>query len=753
MPLSKYLTWENLQKDITASIVVFLVALPLCLGIAQASQPELLKGMESVPQVPLFSGMIAGIVGGLVVGSISRSQTSVSGPAAGLTTVVAAQILMLGSFEAFMVALLLAGIIQIFMGFYKLGFIADFVPSSVIKGLLAAIGVILILKQIPHVVGHDKDPEGEMSFKQLDHENTFSELFLLNDFHLGAAVVGVLSLALLICWDKNKFLKKSFLPPSIVVVILGVLVQSISLSVGKDFAINNEHLVQLPVTNSLWEFFKLFKLPNFIHLLNPDVYVSAIIISLVATLETLLNLEAVDKIDPLQRTSPPNRELIAQGVGNILCGLIGGLPVTSVIVRSSVNINSGARTKLSAVIHGVLLLLSVMLFPVFLNKIPISCLAAILLLTGYKLASPMLFINTWKQGWYQFLPFIITLLAIVLTDLLEGVLIGIGVSICFILYSNLHKPLKHVYEKHISGDLIRIELANIVSFLNKASLSRLLSEIPSGGHVLFDARQTDYIDPDVLGIIQEFKETTAPVRKIKVSLQGFKEHYEMADDVLDIDFSSREVQDKLTPADVMEILKEGHRRFMKGHRLARDLGSEVTATAAGQFPIAVVLSCIDSRTPAEIIFDLGVGDIFSVRIAGHVPRDKVLGSIEYGTAVAGAKLVLVMGHTRCGAVTSAVDLYFAKKTAFEATGCEHIDLLINEIQKSIPENAVNPGQENRLKYADEVAEKNVLHSVEYLRQHSKTLRSLEESGKIAIVGGIYDVVSGEMKFLTNILKS
>ena len=341
-----------------------------------------------------------------------------------------------------------------------------------------------------------------------------------------------------------------------------------------------------------------------------------------ASLETLLNLEAVDKIDPRQRTSPPSRELLAQGIGNVVAGLVGGLPVTSVIVRSSVNINAGGRTKLAAIVHGVLLLVSVVLLPAWLNLIPLSCLAAILLVTGVKLASPALVKQMWDEGRYQFVPFAVTVVAIVLTDLLIGVLIGLAVSIGFILSSNVRRPIRRIVEKHLGGEVVRIELANQVSFLNRAALVRALDEVPRGGHVLLDAQSTDYIDPDVLDLIRDFKEQTAPARGVEVSLLGFRSKYQLQDQTQYVDYSTRELQSALTPQQVLQILKDGHERFRTGRRLTRDLGRQVNATADGQHPLAVVLSCIDSRTPAELIFDLGVGDIFSVRIAGqhHQPE-------------------------------------------------------------------------------------------------------------------------------------
>ncbi len=739
MPHNQSPVAVTLRGDLTASLVVFLVALPLCLGVALASN------------APLFSGILSGIIGGILVGALSGSHKSVSGPAAGLTAIVAAQIAVLGSFEAFLLALVVAGGLQILMGVFRLGFIAAFFPGSVIKGLLGAIGVILILKQIPHVFGHDADPEGEMSFLQADQKNTFSELFgSFFDIQPGAALVGLGSILVLVLWDRVKFLKKSPVPSALVVVVLGVVGNLLLGQLGSAWAISASHLVQVPVPKDVGAFIGFLQFPNFSQLANPAVYTAAVTIAIVATLETLLNLEAVDKIDPDQRHAPPNRELIAQGIGNVTAGLIGGLPMTSVIVRSSVNINAGGRTKLSAILHGVLLLLCVLLLPTWLNQIPLAALAAILIMTGLKLANPRLLRQMWAEGRAQFLPFAVTVIAIILTDLLVGILIGLGVAVCFILHSNLRRPLRQVMEKHIGGEVLRIELGNQMSFLNRASLEKVLHSVPRGGRVLLDARHTDYIDPDILDLIEDFRTTTSAAHGVQLSLVGFKARYLLKDHIQYVDFSNREVQSSLTPARVLKILQEGNERFRTGERISRDLGRQVDATAAGQFPIAIVLSCIDSRSPAEMIFDLGLGDIFSVRIAGNIAREKVLGSMEYSCAVAGAKLILVMGHTNCGAVNAAVDLLEAHKTAAEATGCTHLDSLINEIQASVDVGTLKaanqwlPGE--KAAYANDVARRNVLRTLRLIREQSSTLDRLVREGTIAIVGSVYDVSTGQVAF-------
>lgn len=730
----------TIGRDLTAGLVVFFVALPLCLGVALACN------------APLFSGLLAGIVGGILVGIISGSHTSVSGPSPAYIAIVAAQLVTLGSFDAFLLAVVIAGGIQCALGIVRAGFIAAFFPSSVIKGLLAAVGVLLILKQIPHMFGHDADPDGEMAFIQPDHENTFSELGeLLYDIHPGAAAVGMASIVLLFVWDRSKFLKKSPVPAPLVVVLLGVGMYLLLQRLGGRWMIEPSHLVQVPMAESLTEFRSFLRHPAFSQWSNPAVYMAGLSVALVTSLETLLNVEAVDKIDPKQRTSPPSRELVAQGVGNIAVGMLGGIPIASVIVRSSVNINAGAQTKLATIFHGILLLVCLMLFPGWLNMIPLSCLAAILVFTGIKLASPELVRQMWKQGRYQFIPFAVTVLAIVFTDLIVGVLVGMVVSISFILNSNLRRPVRRFVEKHLGGDVLHIELANQVSFLNRAALAKVLDNVPRGGQVLLDAQSTDYIDPDVLSLIRDFKDHKARARGIEVSFIGFRNKYSLQDEIQYVDYSTRELQDALTPGQVLQILKDGHDRFRSGHRLTRIVNRQVSATAQGQHPLAVVLGCIDSRSPAELIFDAGVGDIFSVRVAGNILSRKVLGSIEYACAVAHAKLVLVLGHTRCGAVTAAVDLMHSAKSPAEATGCQHVEFLLQDIQE-----AINPQVARRLAQAsgtqrqeaiDEVARLNVLRTVAGILQQSQTLANLVREGRIAIVGAMYDVSTGTVTFL------
>lgn len=725
-------------RDYLAGLVVFFVALPLCLGIALASN------------APLASGLVSGVIGGIVVGFLSGSHTSVSGPAAGLAAVVAAQIATLGSFESLLAATVIAGVLQIVIGLSRGGLIALFFPSSVIKGLLAAIGVLLVLKQIPHILGHDPDPEGEMSFVQPDGRNTLGELLeTFYDLHVGAATVGLVCLGLLLLWNRTAWLKRLPVPASLVVVSVGVGMNALFQSFGETWVITESHLVQVPVPTSAFGLLELLSSPKTSAFADPKVYLAGVTIAIVASLETLLNLHAVDRLDPQQRFSPPNRELVAQGTGNILAGMLGGLPITSVIVRSSVNISAGAQSRRSAITHGVLLLLAVALVPAVINRIPLASLAAILLVTGFKLASPPLFRKMWKEGWRQFLPFVITVVAIVVTDLLIGILVGLSVSVAYILKRSYNNPLIRVMEKHASQDVLRIELSSQVGFFSRARLEKELGSVPRGGHVLIDARRTDFIDSDVLDLINDYREKTAPARGIGVSFLGFKDHYKDLEDRIEfVDHTTREVRELLTPAAVLSIFSEGNRRFRTGRRLTRDLIRQMNATSTGQAPLAAVLSCMDSRAPVELLFDLGLGDVFSIRVAGNVARDKIMGSLEYGCSVAGAKLILVLGHTSCGAITAAIDLRESGQSALEATGCDHLAPIVTDIQLAIPAGAVIPAKSDpgRGDYVNHIARRNVLRVMESIQTESKKIAALLAEDNVAIVGGLYHIDSGRVEF-------
>ncbi|TNE73611.1 MAG: SulP family inorganic anion transporter [Bacteroidetes bacterium] len=509
--------WKN---DLPSSLVVFLVALPLCLGVGLASTN--VEGIAGMPSI--FSGLIAGIVGGIIVGAFSGSRLGVSGPAAGLITIITGALLTLGSFEAFLVAVFISGVIQLIAGFIGAGVLSRYFPSSVIKGMLAAIGITLILKEIPHAVGYDKDFFGDESFWQMDGHNTFSELlYALNAFSPGATVVSLISITLLIILDSKffkRFLVFKFVPSALIVVIVGVLLNEAFKVFSPSLIVGKEHLVNLPVASSVQEFTSFFHVPDFSYLTNPDVYVIALTLALVGSLETLLSVEATDKLDPDKHHTPTNRELKAQGIGNIVSGLIGGLPITQVIVRSSANINSGAKSKLSAILHGVLLLFAVLLIPGLLNKIPLSSLAAILLMIGYKLAKLPLFRSMFKLGNEQFLPFIITIIGVLLTDLLIGIAIGMSVSIFYILRKNFHNNYKYLKSEESGKTIHTIKLSEEVTFLNKASIFELLDGIEDNAKVVIEGSHCEEIDYDAREILKEFKEYTAKERNIDLEIIG-----------------------------------------------------------------------------------------------------------------------------------------------------------------------------------------------------------------------------------------
>lgn len=509
--------FATLKSDFASGLVVFLVALPLCMGIAMASG------------APLFSGIISGIVGGIVVGYLSTSHISVSGPAAGLTAIVLTAITDLGAFDVFLTAVFIAGIIQLVLGFLKAGSISNYFPTNVIEGMLAGIGIIIILKQLPHAFGYDSDFEGDLAFMQKDGSNTFSTLLnIFNYIQVGSVIITLTSVAVLISWNKVPFLKDlKLIPGALVAVVLGVVLNEIFITIGSPWAITNEHLVSLPVPTSLEEFKTIIVTPNFSVISNPKVWIVAFTIAIVASIETLLSIEAADRMDIQRRYTQTNIELKAQGVGNVISSLLGGLPLTSVIVRTSANSNSGAKSKMSTMIHGVLLLVSVLVIPVILNKIPLATLAAILILVGYKLAKPATFKHFLEKGKYQFVPFIATLLAVVFTDLLKGVALGIAISVIFVLKGNLKRAYSFRKEEYEDGDVIHIDLAQEVSFLNKAAIKYTLNEIPENSKVIIDAKDTVYIAHDILDLIYEFKTTRAIDHNIKVKLKGFKKAYDL----------------------------------------------------------------------------------------------------------------------------------------------------------------------------------------------------------------------------------
>jgi MFS superfamily sulfate permease-like transporter len=530
----------KIRKDSIAGLIVFLIALPLCLGIAQASG------------APLFAGIVSGIIGGIVIGSLSKSHLSVSGPAAGLIAIVVVAIQTL-SFEVFLCSVVVAGLIQLILGLVRAGTIANYFPSNVIEGMLAGIGVTIIIKEIPNAIGYVKDAQGG---GMADADDGFSwgviqeSLLRVESAAVIISVIGVIILAL---WQLKAFRKLKLVPAGLLVVLIGTAINELFLAIRPELALAPSHLVHLPIPESASDFVKQFTLPDFGSFLNPAVWKTGVVIAVVASIETLLCIEATDQMDPHKRYTSGNAELRAQGIGNMLSGLIGGLPITSVIVRSSANINAGAETKRSAIIHGTLLLVCVATIPALLNHIPKAALSAILIFTGYRLCRPSVFRHMWKGGITQFIPFVATVVAVVSLDLLKGVGIGLAISIFFMLRQNLRIPFFYQRSSYSNGDLIKLTLSQEVSFLNKAAIKQTLKQIPNGSAVIVDASQTEYIDFDVLDVIRDFAETHAPENDIKVSLIGFKNTYRLPNAT-----SEREVLSSMVNAGEMPTRSSGN---------------------------------------------------------------------------------------------------------------------------------------------------------------------------------------------------
>jgi len=500
---------SNLKYDLKASLVVFLVALPLCLGIAIASG------------APPMSGLIAGIIGGIVVGSLSKSHVSVSGPAAGLTVIVLDSISSMGTFPLFLATLVIAGLIQLGLGIAKAGIIGYYFPHAVIKGMLTAIGLILILKQIPHALGYDVDLMGDQAFLQTDNHNTFSEIWYAIKYHsIGAIPIVLVAIGILILFEQPKIQKHKILgavPGALWAVISGIVINSLYGIWKPEWQLNGDHLVSIPVLDNLGQIGELLTFPDFSMIGESAFWVVAATIAIIGSLETLLSIDAADKLDPQKRTSPPSKELVAQGIGNTLSGLIGGLPVTAVIVRSSANVASGSKTKMSAIFHGILLMILVLAIPNFLNRIPLSCLAAVLFIVGYKLAKPSIFITIYKKGWDQFIPFIVTVAAILLTDLLVGIGIGLVFGLFFVVKTNF---VRSVTLTEMNGNYL-VKLQKDVSFLNKALLMKNLAQIPSESKVIINAQKAQFIDHDIQEVLNDFI-ATCPDRNISITVEGFK---------------------------------------------------------------------------------------------------------------------------------------------------------------------------------------------------------------------------------------
>ena len=717
-----------LKFDLVAGFVVFLVAVPLCLGIAIASG------------APLLSGIISGIIGGIVIGVLSGSQVSVSGPGAAIATIVVAAIAELGSFPSFLVALIVAGVVQIIFGGLKAGFVAEYVPSNVVQGLLCAIGILLIIKQLPLAFTLSGDlAELKMHLLETTEGLTVLPLQqLTHHINSGAIFLTLLSFAVLIFFDKtpNPVLKE--IPAPVVVVILGIVLNEIFVLSNSTFAQNEPQLVNIPKTFGFVGLVNQLDYHDWSAWTNPKVYFYGFIMAIVASLETLLNVKAAEKLDKRRRIYSKDRELMAQGVGNMLAGFLGGLPITSAVVRTSVNIQAGSKTKLATILHGTFILTAVMLVPDALNKIPLCCLAALLIHTGYKLTTPRIYCKIYEQGYDRFIPFMITIVVIIAFNLLAGILSGLLLSLFYILKSNSEARLDLIKEYYPNGVINRLVLPQQISFLNRASLIAELESIPKDSQLIIDARYATYIDKEILELIKEFKEEKAPLKPIALNLIGFKEQYNIHDYMDFINVTTYDIQSALNPAQILNILREGNQRFIEDTRIHRATKLDIQHTAKNQHPIAVVLGCIDSRVPVETIFDMTFGDLFIARIAGNVVNDDILASIEYACDVVGAKLIVVLGHTHCGAIAAACD------------GVEkgHITQLLDKIKPAIHAEQVTKTNRNsrNLKYIKQVTELNIANTLQQIYQQSEILRKMVERGDIGLVGALYDVGSGKVYF-------
>ncbi len=722
--------FANLKYDLPAGIAVFLVSIPLSLGIALASG------------APLFSGLIAGIIGGLIVAPLSGSALGISGPTAGLAIIVLSAIEKLG-FNGFLLALFVAGVFQIIMGLSKAGVIAYYFPSSVINGMLSGIGIILFLKQIPHALGYDRDYEGDTSFFQADSYSSFSELANMLEFSSPTAImIALISLAILILWEQP-FMKQHRLfqlfQGVLAAILGGVLINQGLQNFYPELALGGNHLVMLPVLQQPSDLWSQLHYPDFSQLDTPAIYLTALTLAVVASLKTLLSLEAVDKMDPDKRVTSANRELIVQGIGNACSGLLGGLPLAQVIVRSSTNIQSGAKSKASGIIYGLLLLVAVIFIPTLLNKIPLASLASVLLLVGYKLIRPKAFKIMYTAGMYHFIPFCVTILGMVFTDLLIGLAIGLITALFSILLEN-YKSAFYLNESHIGNKTI-LRLSEHVSFLNKANIQQTFEQQPDYSEVVIDATRSKYIDYDVFEIIENFK-IEAQRKHIKLSVENLR-GYGVLEPVENARAPTYDAQQALTPAKVLAVLKEGNERFVNNLKSHRNLLEQVNDTRQGQFPIAIILSCMDSRTSVELIFDQGLGDVFSARVAGNVINDDILGSMEYACKLAGSKLIVVLGHSHCGAIMGAcanVEL-------------DHLTGLLQKIKPAV--DAVHAEESVQITANDagvvqKVADKNVQLTVEQISRKSPVLDALVKSGDIGIVGAMYDIETGKVKFYADV---
>lgn len=728
------ITWAKIQtrrsslfshpeKDIPAGIVVFLVALPLCLGIALASG------------APLIAGLISGIIGGIVIGAISQSDVSVSGPAASLTAVVLVAIDKLESFEIFLLALVIGGLIQLLIGLLKAGIIADYMPTSVIKGLLAAIGLILIFTQLPYAFGIKQDS------RLLDYSRNFilnpPEFVLISQSVTpGALVLTVISLSILIFWEKTFLRRIKKLPPFLVVVVLGVVINILFKFFIPSLHLQGPQLVRIPNIVGLDSFLTF---PDFSAISSIKVWTYAFTIALIASIASLLAIEAADNLDPHKRRSPPNRELVAQGIGNTLAGLIGGIPITSVIVRSSVNIATGAETKLSTIIHGILLLASVLVLSSIINLIPLASLAAILLVVGYKLASITIFKQMYSKGWEQFIPFIVTTIGILVTDVLFGVLIGTASSLFFLLRGNFFNPFYLERTKSRRRKEIRLELSNEVSFLNKPAIKKILWDLHRNSKIIIDATFSTYVDRDVIEILNDFQNTYAKENNIEVMIIGLKESYNPNSQIHVVKSNDSVKKDFTTPQKILDYLKEGNQRYVDGNLISRRLRNKELMDFIKADPMATVINCTDMREPLNILLNTGIGDLIPIRTLGNLVSDQTIYSAEVACRKQGVKLILLMGNSKNSFIKEALESHIAG----------HNSYLQPLIYPAIASGIFAPARlqtENINRLTDEITSWNLEESKRRIIDQNLYIREQVMEGHIGLCSAFFDRKTGEITF-------
>ncbi|MCX6987223.1 MAG: SulP family inorganic anion transporter [Chlamydiae bacterium] len=717
-----------LKYDFIAGIVVFLVAIPLCLGVALACG------------APIYSGIVSGICGGVVVGIFSRSQLSVSGPSAAIIAVMISAISQLHHYPSILTAIFISGLLQVYMGTKKYGFFADYIPSSVIQGMLSAIGILLIIKQLPLAFSLSQNL-ANLDLLLIDSTEGLGVHPAINfsfTINPGPAILSSLALIILLSFDKTQKPWLKFIPMPIVVIILGTLINEWLILKESPYAQIGPNLVNLPQYENLKNAFQSLASPNWDELQNPKVYLFGLLIASVTSLESLLNVTATERLDPQHHSVDKNKELIAQGLGNICTSLFGGLPVSSAVVRSSINIQSQGKTKVSTIFHGILLLTSFFLIPAILNHIPLCILASLLIFTGYKITTPKIYFDIYQQGKSRFIPFIITIIGIIAVNLLFGILAGLLINCYYILKNNSTARIDIIQENHPSGVVNRLLLPQQTTFLNKASIVAELNTIPNESQLIIDARYTEYLDKEIIEYIKEFKEEVAPARQILLNLIGFKNEYAIHDSINFINVSTHDAQSQLTPMEVLSILKQGNQRFLKDQGFHRSNMIDIRYTSENQHPIAIVLGCIDSRVPVETVFDMTVGDLFCVRIAGNVINDDILASIEYGCNVVGAKLIVVLGHTGCGAIQAACNQ--VKKG--------HITQLLEKIQPAIEveESLRLKDTRNMQSFIDKITHLNIANSMLNISRRSDILKNMLVDGTVGMIGALYDISTGIVTF-------